>query len=412
MSKFIDRTGEKRMMKCGMMAEIIRYGGWRDIDVRFEDGQIAYHKNYNHFKRGSISPPNDPRIISHLGEKRMMNCGMEAEIIRYGGCRDIDVRFEDGQEVHHRHYGSFERGQISPPNDPRKIDRTGEKRMMKCGLEATIIRYGGCKDIDVRFKDGQIVKHITYNSFKKGEIKPPNDPRKIDRTGEKRMMKCGLEATIIRYGGWRDIDVRFEDGQIVEHRAYSSFKKGEIAPPINPRKIDRTGEKRMMKCGLIAEIIRYGGCRDIDVQFEDGQIVYHRDYNSFCIGSIKPHKDPRKYKHLGEKRMMNCGLIGKIAQIENSEDITVQFEDGKTVHNKRYGDFIRHTIGHPCFIPRKECITIYDDYNIQFVAKSPDGDVYYNCKCQKCSFEIIDTARNIIKLEHKCETQPTEEGEN
>lgn len=45
------------------------------------------------------------------------------------------------------------------------------------------------------------------------------------------MMNCGMEATIIRYGEYADIDVRFEDGTIVEHKVYSAFKKGGIANP-------------------------------------------------------------------------------------------------------------------------------------------------------------------------------------
>ena len=52
---------------------------------------------------------------------------------------------------------------------------------------------------------------------------------KIDRLGETRMMNCGMEATIIRYGNAMDIDVCFEDGKVVEHKAYCSFKKGGIA---------------------------------------------------------------------------------------------------------------------------------------------------------------------------------------
>ena len=35
-----------------------------------------------------------------------------------------------------------------------KIDRLGETRMMNCGMEATIIRYNETHDIDVRFEDG------------------------------------------------------------------------------------------------------------------------------------------------------------------------------------------------------------------------------------------------------------------
>ena len=43
------------------------------------------------------------------------------------------------------------------------------------------------------------------------------------------MMKCGMAATIIRYNGVCDIDVRFEDGTVVEHRHYAQFKRGDIA---------------------------------------------------------------------------------------------------------------------------------------------------------------------------------------
>lgn len=38
---------------------------------------------------------------------------------------------------------------------------------------------------------------------------------------------------IIRYGGWEDIDVQFQDEfyYIKEHQTYSNFKKGEIKNP-------------------------------------------------------------------------------------------------------------------------------------------------------------------------------------
>lgn len=106
----IDRLGETRMMNCGMEATIIRYGKYSDIDVRFEDETIVEHRRYEHFKRGSITNPNfNPR----LGETKMMNCGMEATIIRYGGATDIDVRFEDGTVVKHGVYGNFKKGEIA-----------------------------------------------------------------------------------------------------------------------------------------------------------------------------------------------------------------------------------------------------------------------------------------------------------
>lgn len=195
-----NRLGETRMMNCGMEATIIRYGKYSDIDVRFEDGVIVEHKRYRAFENGNIANPNfNPR----LGETKMMNCGMEATIIRYGGSADIDVRFEDGIVVEHREYREFEKGGIINPNIKATAEnRLDETCMMNCGMKATIIRYNGVRDIDVRFEDGTVAEHKAYGPFKRGEIANPNIKTSAENClGETRMMNCGMEATIIRYGG-------------------------------------------------------------------------------------------------------------------------------------------------------------------------------------------------------------------
>ena len=160
-----------------------------------------------------------------------MNCGIEATIIRYGNNKDIDVRFKDGTVVKHKSYSKFKRGEIANTNIKASAEnRLGETRIMNCGMEATIIRYGSAKDIDVRFKDEIVAERKAYSAFKKGEITNPNIKTFAKaRLGETRMMNCGMEATIIRYNGAFDIDVRFEDGTVVEHKFYSKFKKGTIA---------------------------------------------------------------------------------------------------------------------------------------------------------------------------------------
>ena len=166
-----NRLGETRMMNCGMEATIIRYGGYKDIDVRFEDGTVVEHKGYSAFKRGEIANPNVKTFANRLDETRMMNCGMEATIIRYSRRDDIDVRFEDGTVIEHRQYNQFERGNIANQNIKTSAENClGETRMMNCGMETTIIRYNTSKDIDVHFGDGTVVKYRTYNQFKKGEI--------------------------------------------------------------------------------------------------------------------------------------------------------------------------------------------------------------------------------------------------
>ena len=228
MATKIDRVGETRMMNCGMEATITRYENNMDIDVRFEDGTVAKRKAYSAFKKGSIVNQN---FNSRLNEAKMMNCGMKATIIRYGRYTDIDVRFEDGTVVKHRGYGDFKKGEIANSNIKTFAEtRLGKTRMMNCGMEATIIRYESAKDMDVCFKDGAIVEHRKYDSFKRGKIANPNIKTSAEnRLGKTWMMNCGMKATIIRYGNNTDIDVCFEDGTIVEHKTYNSFKKGGIA---------------------------------------------------------------------------------------------------------------------------------------------------------------------------------------
>ena len=49
------RIGETRTMRCGMQATITKYRLSTDIDVLFENGKVAKHKTYAHFKEGCIA---------------------------------------------------------------------------------------------------------------------------------------------------------------------------------------------------------------------------------------------------------------------------------------------------------------------------------------------------------------------
>ena len=288
MATKIDRVGETRMMNCGMDAIIIRYGNNKDIDVRFKDGTVAEHKVYGAFKRGEIANTNiKASAENRLGETRIMNCGMEATIIRYGSAKDIDVRFKDEIVAERKAYSAFKKGEITNPNIKTFAKaRLGETRMMNCGMKATIIRYENNRDIDICFEDGAIAKCKGYKEFKKGSIAHPSTTAEA-RLGETQMMNCGMEATIIRYNTGKDIDLRFEDGTIAKCKSYKSFKKGEIANQnIKASFENRLGETRMMNCGMEATIIRYNGAFDIDVRFEDGTVVEHKSYSKFKKGEI------------------------------------------------------------------------------------------------------------------------------
>ena len=61
----------------------------------------------------------------------------------------------------------------------QKIDRTGETNIATNGQVMTIVKYRGCNDIDIQFEDETIVKHKQYTNFKKGTIQNPNFNKKI-----------------------------------------------------------------------------------------------------------------------------------------------------------------------------------------------------------------------------------------
>ena len=173
-----------------------------------------------------------------------------------------------------------------------KDNRLGETNIMKNGMEVVIVRYKSSAEIDVQFPDGIRVENKTYDSFKKGLIGHPNTLHKSklkDRTGEVRRMSNGMNATIIRYVNGKNIDVEFEDGAIRKGCAYKEFDSGNIAHPSQTAEAqaeNRTGEIRRMNCGMIATITRYNSYHDVEVTFEDGEVVYPVDYGQFVAGSI------------------------------------------------------------------------------------------------------------------------------
>ena len=60
----------------------------------------------------------------------------------------------------------------------KKIDRTGEERVNSFGSKMVISKYNGALDMDVYFPEyNWTAEHIQYNTFKKGKIKCPYEPK-------------------------------------------------------------------------------------------------------------------------------------------------------------------------------------------------------------------------------------------
>lgn len=280
--------GMTKTMNCGMKATVIAYRNYKDIDVRFENGIISEHKMISSFKNGCIlpTPITANAKNKYTGQTRTMNCGLKATVIVYRESTDIDVRFENGIILKHRKVSDFNKGTINPNGCRKDANIIGQTRTMKCGMKATIIAYRKMDDIDVRFEDGTIRKHMHIHNFYNYSLSIK--PKLTDKAylGQTKLMNCGMKATIISYRAYTDIDIQFEDGTIRQHVAVRSFNKGAIGKVANSTKADYINSTNTMTNGLRATIITYRRSDDIDVQFEDGVICKHTSVGAFNRGLI------------------------------------------------------------------------------------------------------------------------------
>ena len=344
-----------------MEAKIIAYRSYRDIDIRFTDGTVREHVFYDQFKNGKIGNPNMPGTKAYIdahsknrvGEKRMMSCGMVAEIIEYRRSDDIDIRFEDGTIRRHRNYRDFLNGGILPFAD-RARTRVGEKKTMLDKSVATVTAYRRFSDIDVLFDSGEKLTGVSYRHFADGTMKDPAKTRiKRSHIGETVRQACGLEATIFGHHGGGKVDVRFSDGVIRKRVQYGEFRRGDVGHEArkknrdgNQTLTDRIGEKKMMACGLEAEIVAYRRSTDIDVLFSDGSFLEHQYYEKFKHGLLHPPKNKR-LPTVGETIEANNGQKMTISHVESAKDLDVCFENGTTVRHRSYYSFLHRSISNP-----------------------------------------------------------------
>lgn len=178
---------------------------------------------------------------------------------------------------------------------------------------------------------------------------------RAERLGQRGKSKYGLPMTIVVYRNAEDIDVDI-DGTIVCHKSYSNFVKGNICKTRSDSQFLRKGETVYNSDGLKMTCIEYRLSTDIDIQFEDGTVLTHKDYYAFKRGKYKnpnytkskPIKVSKsKLTHKGESIIAKNGMKMTIIDYRSSKDLDVQFEDGTIVRNKRYQHFKNGEINNP-----------------------------------------------------------------
>ena len=230
------RVGKTIKAKNGLMATILEYNDANNMRVRFEDGVTVDGVSYRKFKEGIIKHPtlNAHNVAARsrmIGAKSVATNGMIITIIDYRSRYDFDIQFEDGIIItSHSGYTYFMSGKVAYPRVG-----VGETNKATNGQVMTIIEYRSSTDIDVQFEDGTVIRHKTYDSFKLGNIKNPNKPAVYkpnfkDRTGDHIFTKEGFDAVITEYIRYEEVIIRFSDGAQIKSN-YTKFRSGKIKHP-------------------------------------------------------------------------------------------------------------------------------------------------------------------------------------
>jgi hypothetical protein len=359
-----DRVGETQIDSNGNLMTLIEYNNARDITIQYEDGTIREHVNYARFKSGKITRYGSKACKNRVGEVSYNNRNLKMTITAYKSSVDITVKFEDGSVVEHTDYNRFKKGNIAKPGLPRidseSAKRVGESTLNNHGERMTITEYNSCMDITVKFNNGNIREHVTYNAFRNGNISSKtrfksNTRAKrlsLDRVGEVRTNFQGLNLTCIEYNSANDIKVQFDDGLIKPCR-YAEFKNGLVSHDNRHTKVSRlkdyrVGEKSVSADGTPIEIIEYFRVSNITVKFETGEIKYRQEYHNFKEGKIvKPKCNPKaKAGAIGVSTTNQQGYKMYIRDYITPYDIKVEFEDGtikehQTVSKFRTGQILK-----------------------------------------------------------------------
>lgn len=280
------------------------------------------------------------------------------------------------------------------------------------GQQMECIDYKNVYDITVRFEDGTIIDHAYKSSFLKGHIKNPNKPcrnnniakARIARSkyiGMKVKAKSGLMMECIDYVDSRNITVRFDNGMTRSNIGVTEFLQGQVRENKSQKYVGMTAVSR--NNGQLMKCTQYFGNRNITVEFDDGTVVYNKAIASFLKGTIRNPNVLRINKfredHTGDINHTRQGYLVTVTEYKDAGNMTVEFKDGLT-KKTTLAAFKDGAIAYPLSQDMKRPFA-YGRYISQFVFKD-ENHAYYACKCPKCGFDQILSAKEMIN-EHICD---------
>lgn len=350
-TKASERIGVESTSRDGKRAQVVSYSTCENFIIRFCDGKEMKLKNWRYFIEGNFNYEKHfkaPRNREErIGEKKVMNNGLTAEVIEYRGSHDMDILFEDGGKRTGVSWRDFCIGNIAHPtihggNVSQNelvlrfyLESLGfvripqrSKRSDRVGLEGKeldlyndklkiAIEYDGeyshTKNKDDEGKN-KIVEKLGIKLYRFREPGCSGVSGRNYILEDSRFMSASLECCLKSFVR----DVLKKDDKFINFEKDKRTIKEYVSN--NKRATIHLYEKKKMNNGMVAEIIKMSSCRNITVQFEDGEIVYHKCYQSFVKGNIS-HAGYEPLSVLVEKKQME--------ENEETSQIMNRFDDTK-----------------------------------------------------------------------------------
>lgn len=127
-TKASERIGVESTSRDGKRAQVVSYSTCENFIIRFCDGKEMKLKNWRYFIEGNFNYEKHFKASRNreerIGEKKVMNNGLTAEVIEYRGSHDMDENIETMKAYMCKQRGMHLGSKISREEITKKVNQS------------------------------------------------------------------------------------------------------------------------------------------------------------------------------------------------------------------------------------------------------------------------------------------------